>query len=171
MLVGVWLKGLRTSSEARQQPYKVHTLKRQGESKLPRQTWVPAAYRIGRIMKLKMSTHSHMLPECTHAGSVLCTRGFPFSLEIAALYATGLSHLLIAQSLDFCLPELTCFLVSLPVLVNTHARTHLCTDPQTFIFAKAPTLLSMTLHSHLPRVIWYVCMHTNICEYGHRITE
>lgn len=50
MLVGVWLKELRTGSEARPQPYEVHTLKRQGDSKLSRQTLAPAAYGIGRIM-------------------------------------------------------------------------------------------------------------------------
>jgi len=31
LLVGVWLKGLRTSSESRQWPCEAHTLKRQGE--------------------------------------------------------------------------------------------------------------------------------------------
>lgn len=59
-LSGICLKGLRTNSEARQQPYEIHTLKRQRESKLPRQTLVPAAYRVGRITKLKISTHSYI---------------------------------------------------------------------------------------------------------------
>lgn len=59
-LSGICLKGLRTNSEARQQPYEIHTLKRQRESRLPRQTLVPAAYRVGRIRKLKISTHSYI---------------------------------------------------------------------------------------------------------------
>lgn len=73
ILSKIWLKGLRTKSKARQQPYEVHTLKRQRESKLPRQTLLLAAYRVGRIKKLKISTHSCMLFKNAHAGSVLCT--------------------------------------------------------------------------------------------------
>lgn len=103
---GRWLKGLRTNSEARQQPHEIHTLKRRGESKLPMQILAPAAYGIGRIMTLKIGNRTHMLTKSSRAGFVLCMRGLPFSLEITALWPTGLSHLLVAQSLDFCLPEL-----------------------------------------------------------------
>lgn len=51
ILSRIWLEGLRSNSKARQQPYEVHTLKRQRESKLPRQTLLLAAYRVGRIKK------------------------------------------------------------------------------------------------------------------------
>lgn len=102
VLLRVWLEGLRTLSEARQLPSEVPTLK----SKLPRQTLPPVPYGIGRTVKLKISTRSHMLTEWTHAGSVLCTRGLPFSREIAGLCTARPWHLLAAQSFDFCLPEL-----------------------------------------------------------------
>lgn len=102
VLLRVWLEGLRTLCKARQLPSEVPTLK----SKLPMQPLPPVSYGIGRTVKLKISTCSHMLTEWTRAGSVLCTRGLPFSREAAALCTARPWHLLAAQSFGFYLPEL-----------------------------------------------------------------